>query len=172
MIRDIKALKLNRPIVCNEDSPRFTQLSVALHTHTSWGYYNTHTKQEPPADWRITTGEDQYFAWRMADLIGLPTPELSFDEQFYLQGFEKHATYHGKRWIRLASLYPEHIMFVKFYRNGKLFDIAYEEPFYTQHRTTWIQESVELSGDVEEWKSFIHLHSGKVLEKEYRTDSV
>ena len=44
MIRDVKALSLNKPIVCNEDSPRFTQLKVAYQTGTSWGYYNTHTK--------------------------------------------------------------------------------------------------------------------------------
>ncbi len=138
LIRNVQALNLNRPIVCNEDSPRFTQLKVALKTKTSWGYYNNHTKQEPPADWFITRGEDQFFAWRMADAIGLEVPDIPSDEQFYFQGFEKAYTYQGQRWIRLASLYPERIDYVEFFRNGELFDITFEEPYYSLHQTTWI----------------------------------
>ncbi|MDP7449096.1 MAG: hypothetical protein QF689_10960, partial [Candidatus Latescibacteria bacterium] len=95
MIRKTQALGLNRPIVCNEDSPRFTQLKVASRTGTSWGYYNTHTKQEPPADWSITRGEDQFFAWRMAELIGLDVPTLSVADQFHFQGFEPGCVYEG-----------------------------------------------------------------------------
>ena len=165
MIRDVKALSLNKPIVCNEDSPRFTQLKVAYQTGTSWGYYNTHTKQEPPADWSITEGEDYFFAWRMADGLGIKVPEISFEAQFYLQGFEENYTYENKRWIRLASLYPEKIDCVEFYRNGEFFDIAYEEPYYVNHKETWIQEGVEMT-NIEKWRAVIHLHSGEVLERE------
>ena len=128
----MQALNLNRPIVCNEDSPRFTQLKVALKTHTSWGYYNNHTKQEPPADWSITRGEDQFFAQRMAEGIGLKVPDIPLVDQFYLQGFEENNTTQNKRWIRLASLYPERIDYVEFFRNGQRFDIAFEEPYYTR----------------------------------------
>ncbi|MDF1514059.1 MAG: cellulase family glycosylhydrolase [Anaerolineae bacterium] len=165
MIRDIKALALNRPIICNEDSPRFTQLKVAGRTHTSWGYYNNHTKQEPPVDWSITQGEDQFFAWRMANLVGIDIPEIPVDQLFYLQGLEPNTSTQGKRWIRLASLYPEHIDMVEFYRNGELFDIAFEEPFYTLHRQTWIQEGIEICNKKENWHAVAYLHSGKVVEK-------
>jgi len=165
LIRKVQALNLNRPIVCNEDSPRFTQLKVAMKTGTSWGYYNTHTKQEPPADWSITRGEDQFYAWRMADVIGLDVPDIPVEDQFHFQGFEKEYVYEGKRWIRLASLYPERIDFVEFYRNDTLFDLAFEEPYYPLHRTTWIQDGIELTGKREEWRAVVHLHSGEVVEK-------
>jgi hypothetical protein len=165
MIRDIKSLQMGRPIVCNEDSPRFTQLKVAMRTHTSWGYYNTHTKQDPPANWSISPGEDQFFAWRMAHAIGLSVPEIPYPEQFRLMGFEPDFTYMNKRWIRLASLYPEKIDFVDFYRNGALFDTAYEQPFYVLHRTTWFQDGVEVTYTDDEWTAVIHLHSGEIIER-------
>lgn len=165
MIRKALALDLNRPIVCNEDSPRFTQLKVALKTQTSWGYYNTHTKQEPPADWSITRGEDQFFAWRMADSIGIEVPAIPEEEQFYFQGFEASNTDQNKRWIRLASLYPERIDYVEYYRNGALFDMAFEEPYYPLHQTTWIQDGVTHSDQQEEWLALIYLHSGEVIER-------
>lgn len=165
LIRDVQALSLHRPIVCNEDSPRFTQLKVASKTHTSWGYYNNHTKQECPTDWSITRGEDQFFAQRMADMIGLDVPEIPLTDQFYFQGFEKDITYQGKRWIRLASLYPERIDYVEFFRNGSLFDRAFEEPYYSLHRRNWIQDGVECQGSREDWKAVVHLHTGEIIEK-------
>jgi hypothetical protein len=165
MIRKAQALNLNRPIVCNEDSPRFTQLKVALKTQTSWGYYNTHTKQEPPADWSVTRGEDQFFAWRMADIIGIDVPDISAEDQFYFQGFEARNTDQNQRWFRLASLYPERIDYVEYFRNGEFFDVAFEEPYYPLHKTTWIQDGVTLSGKQEAWKAVAHLHSGDVIER-------
>lgn len=165
MLRKVQALNLNRPIVCNEDSPRFTQLKVALKTGTSWGYYNTHTKQEPPADWSITRGEDQFFAWRMADTIGLTVPDIPDEEQFYLQGFEPNVTYQGQRWPRLASLYPERIDTVTYFRNGEFFDIAFEEPYYPLYQTTWIQDGIPMGNQPETWRAEIHLHNGEVIER-------
>lgn len=165
MIRNVRALGLNRPIVCNEDSPRFTQLKVAAKTGTSWGYYNTHTKQEPPADWSITRGEDQFFAWRMAHVLGIDVPEIPTDEQFYFQGFEPAYVYKNQRWLRLASLYPERIDYVEFFRNGEFFDVAFEEPYYPLHRTTWIQDGIDLLGGREEWTAVAHLHSGDMDER-------
>lgn len=165
MIRKAQALNLNRPIVCNEDSPRFTQLKVALKTQTSWGYYNTHTKQEPPADWTITPGEDQFFAWRMADALGLDVPDMPADDQFYFQGFEPANTDQGQRWFRLASLYPERIDYVEYYRNGEFFDVAFEEPYYPLHQTTWIQDGIPMSGQEETWLARAYLHSGEVIER-------
>ncbi|WP_321299802.1 hypothetical protein [uncultured Sphaerochaeta sp.] len=165
LIKSIKDANYNKPILCNEDSPRFTQLKVAVETGTSWGYYNTHTKQEPPADWSITKGEDQFFAWRMADLLGIPVPEIPYEEQFYFQGFEKDLVYENQRWLRLASLFPEKIDTVKYYRNGQFFDIAFEEPYYPLHVQTWIQKGIQLTGADEEWRAEILLHSGKVIER-------
>lgn len=165
MIKRVRADGLNKPILCNEDSPRFTQLKVAMDTHTSWGYYNTHTKQDPPCDWGVTKGEDTFFAWRLADSLGLPTPSLPEEDRFYLQGLEEDMVYENKRWIRLASLWPERIDKVKFYRNGELMDIAYEEPYYVNHVQTWIQEGTELTGRREEWRAEIFLHSGERLER-------
>jgi hypothetical protein len=88
-----------------------------------------------------------------------------FHSKIYFQGFEKTFTDQNKRWIRLASLYPERIDYVEFYRNGVIFDIAYEEPYYTLHKTTWIQDGVELTGSDEEWRVEVHLHSGEIIEK-------
>ncbi|MCB0087515.1 MAG: hypothetical protein KDE54_06365, partial [Caldilineaceae bacterium] len=53
MIQEVRSWKLNRPIVCNEDSQAIGQMEVTFQTQTSWGYYNNMTKQEPPADWSV-----------------------------------------------------------------------------------------------------------------------
>ena len=101
----------------------------------------------------------------MADGLGIEVPEIPFEAQFYLQGFEEANTYQNKRWIRLTSLYPEKIDYVEFYRNDRFYDIAYEEPYYVNHRQTWIQQGVEMT-DTERWRAVIHLHSGDILERE------
>ena len=87
------------------------------------------TKQEPPADWGITWGKDAFFAHRMAAGLGITVPALPLKDQYYLQGLEPNEYYRGQRWIRLASLYPETISFVDFYRDGELFYTSYDEPF-------------------------------------------
>ncbi|MFB5675099.1 hypothetical protein ACE3NQ_11835 [Paenibacillus terreus] len=155
----------NAPIVCNEDSQAVGNMEVAARLHTSWGYYNNLTKQEPPTDWRITDGEDRFFAHRMAKIIGISLPEIPFEQQFYLQGLEKEITLDGKRWIRLASLYPETIDYVEFFRNGQLEYQSYDEPFLMNFVFNWYQSpSLEKPEDTE-WKAVIHLKSGDVLEK-------
>lgn len=154
----------NKPIVCNEDSQAIGQIEVAVKTHTSWGYYNNMTKQEPPANWGVTPGEDTFFAYRIAKAIGIEIPELSEEEQYYLQGFEPEMEYQGKRWIRLASLCPETINFVDFYRNGELIYTCYDEPFTVNFKSNWLQGAVEVSRG-EKWRAVIHLRSGRVLEK-------
>ncbi|MFI3257191.1 MAG: hypothetical protein R3Y36_02710, partial [Spirochaetales bacterium] len=58
LIKQAKKIGNGKPIICNEDSSSIGQLKVSQNTHTSWGYYNNMTKQEPPADWSITKGED------------------------------------------------------------------------------------------------------------------
>ena len=163
MIRKVQSWNLNRPIVCNEDSQAIGQLQVAYKTQTSWGYYNNMTKQEPPADWGITTGEDTFFAHRMAEGIGIDTDPI--DDQYYLQGLEPHWEYQGQRWLRLASLYPETISYVDFYRNGKFYDTAYDEPFSLHFQTNWRQGGIDVRDDDREWKAVIHRGDGEVIEK-------
>ena len=165
MIKKVRQWGYNRPIVCNEDSPCIGMIDVAYHTHTSWGYYNNLTKQEPPADWGVTPGEDYFFARRMAEGIGIELEQVPYADQFYLQGFEPHITVDNKRWIRLASLYPERINYVEFFRNGQRVDYAYNEPFMILNDTTWIQHAWTVDADDKEWKAIIHLADGHIVEK-------
>ena len=162
-VRKVREFNLNRPIVCNEDSPCIGQLQVAFDTKTSWGYYNNLTKQEPPADWSVTKGEDLFFARRVARGVGMQLEELPLEEQYYFQGFEKNIAAGNRRWLRVASEFPETIDKVCFYRNGELMDIAYDEPFFLYYQTTWMQDSVEvLPGD--EWRAEVHLTTGETLD--------
>ena len=46
------------------------------------------------------------------------------EEQYYFQGFEKNIAAGNRRWLRVASEFPETIDKVCFYRNGELMDIA------------------------------------------------
>ena len=164
MIKKVKEWCPDRPIVCNEDSQAIGNLALAFKTQTSWGYYNNMTKQEPPTDWTVTEGEDKFFAYRMAEGIGIEIPELAKEDQYYLQGLEKEMEYDGKRWIRLASLYPETIDYVEFYKNDQLEYISYDEPFTVNFKSNWLQiASQTQSGD--EWKSVIYLRDGEIIEK-------
>ncbi|MAF10021.1 hypothetical protein CMK11_06170 [Candidatus Poribacteria bacterium] len=165
LVRTTQAYGLGRPIVCNEDSPCFSRLGVAYQTRTSWGYYNNLTKQEPPADWSITPGEDVFFARRMAEGIGIDLPPLEPGDEYYLQGFEPDITLDGKRWVRLASLYPEKVDRVEYWRNGERIDVAYDEPFFVDYRTTWIQGPVIERADDREWRARIFQTDGAVVEK-------
>jgi hypothetical protein len=165
MIREVRSWDLNRPIVCNEDSQAIGQMAVTFATRTSWGYYNNMTKQEPPAEWGITRGEDQFFAHRMAAGIGIELPPLPVEEQYYLQGLEPEMTDHGQRWLRLASLHPERINFVEFYRNGELYYVSYDESFSVNFESNWRQGGVTVESDNESWKAVIHLRSGEILER-------
>ncbi len=164
MIRACRGWQLNRPILCNEDSQAIGQLEVAYKTRTSWGYYNNMTKQEPPADWSVTPGEDTFFAYRMAAGIGIDLPPLPAAEQYHLHGLEPTLSYNGERWLRLASLYPETLNFVEFYRNGTLYDIAYDESFSVHFQSNWRQGGVPaIPGD--EWRAVIHLRNGEIVER-------
>ncbi len=164
LIGKARELAPGRPIVCNEDSPAIGQLAVALKTHTSWGYYNNMTKQEPPADWRITEGEDRFFAMRMAWNIGIERQAPPIEEQFFLQGLEPGMVHDHKRWIRLASLYPERIDHVDFFVNGDSAFTCYDEPFAMNWVTNWLYRGVTLEpGD--QITAAVHLTDGSVVEK-------
>lgn len=164
MISEVRSWNLDRPIVCNEDSQAIGQLEVAFATQTSWGYYNNMTKQEPPADWSITPGEDTFFARRMAEGIGIELPPISEEESYYLQGLEAGWTQNGERWLRLASLRPETINFVEFLRNGEVVYTAYDEPFSVNFQSNWRQRGVH-SAVGDKWLARIHLRAGTVIER-------
>lgn len=164
-INQVKAWAPGKPVVCNEDSQAIGQLEVARRTHTSWGYYNNLTKQEPPTDWGITLGEDLFFAYRMAECIGIEVSPILEDEQFYLQGLEPENEYEGNRWIRLASLYPEKIDYVDFYRNGDLVYTCYVEPFSVHFESNWRQLAWAENKQGDEWKAVIYLKDNKIVEK-------
>ena len=165
MIRNVRSWDLNRPIVTNEDSHAVGQMEVTFATRTSWGYYNNMTKQEPPVDWSIMPGEDVYFARRMAEGIGIDLPPLPQAEQYHFHGLEPDLTYEGQRWIRFASLYPETINYVDYYRNGERYYLSYDEPFPIHFQSNWRQGGVETGpGDV--WQAVVHLRNGETLEQE------
>lgn len=169
MIQECREWAPDKPIVCNEDSQAIGQLAVASETHTSWGYYNNMTTQEPPAHWGVLPGEDTFFARRVAELVGIEIPELAPEDRFYLQGFEPHMTYAGERWIRLASLRPEEIDFVRFFRNGKLTYTAYDEPYSVYFLSNWRQGGVTMEGP-ESWRAEITLTTGETIERTAETE--
>lgn len=165
MITEVRSWGLDRPIVTNEDSHALGQMDVTYQTQTSWGYYNNMTTQEPPSNWTVSPGEDQFFAHRMAQGIGIAVDTIPEAEQFVLMGCEPNMAYEGQRYIRLASLYPESINFVEFLRNGERYYISYDEPFPIHYLSNWRQGGVEsVAGDV--WKAVIHLRDGSVIERE------
>ena len=168
LIQKAKSIEPLRPIVCNEDSQALSQLQVASKMQVSWGYYNNMTKQEPPVNWHITAGEDLFFAHRMAEVLGIKTDEIPFESQFYLQGLEPDMTYEQKRWIRLASLYPEKIDHVIFYRNGKYFAASYDDPFMIHFIYNWLQGAVTGTRAGEEWTAEVYLNSGEKIVKSCR----
>ena len=165
MIRRIREWVPGRPVVCNEDSQAIGNMVTAMAQKASWGYYNNMTKQEPPADWGITRGEDWFFAIRMAREIGIDVAEPPEEEQYYLQGLEPNMMYNNQRWLRLASLHPETIDFVDFYRNGLQFYRAYDEPFSINFLSNWRFGGVENAKDDREWRAEIHLGDGRVIDK-------
>lgn len=165
MITNVRGWGLNRPIVTNEDSQAIGQMEVTYKTRTSWGYYNNMTMQEPPADWTVKPGEDQFFAYRMAKGLGIDVDDIPAEDQFVLMGLEPNMAYEGQRYVRLASLYPENINFVEFFRNSELYYVSYDEPFPVHYLSNWRQGGVESNvGDV--WKAVIHMRDGSTLERE------
>ena len=167
-IKEAKRITPARPIITNEDSQCLSHLQVALDNGVSWGYYNNMTKQEPPADWGITEGEDTFFAERMAESLGIHVAEAErpLEDCFYLQGLSAEECWQGKRWIRLASKYPERIHKVDFYRNGKYFDTAYDDPFTINFYWNWMQFPVEGIEAGERWEAVITLSDGRVFRKQ------
>jgi len=167
LIQKAKAIRPERPVVVNEDSQALSNMAVCLREGVSWGYYNNMTKQEPPADWRITPGEDCFFADRMALALGILKSAPALHDRFYLQGLEPNMTFGGKRWIRLAAFYPEEVDYAVFYRDGHAVSVAYDDPFVLGSvGSNWNQ--LPFPGEIqpgEQWSVKIYLTNGTVLEK-------
>ncbi len=151
-----------KPVVINEDSQALGNLGVCEELAVSWGYYNNMTKQEVPTYWEITTGEDEFFAYRMAEMIGIPQEEIPFEKQFYLQGLEPHTEFGGERFLRVASLYPEKINFVRFFKNDELCYVAYDESFSLNYTSNWRQDGIAAKDD-DTFTAEVHLTSGEVI---------
>ena len=163
LIKKARSYSPGKPVVINEDSQAIGQLDVCYKTHVSWGYYNNMTKQEPPADWGVTPGEDTFFAMRMAKGIGIDIKEPPKEQQYYLQGLEPEMTVDGKRWLRVASLYPESIDHVDFFRNGELIYTCYDEPFAVNFMSNWMMGPVLGCKDSDEFKANVYLRSGEMI---------
>ena len=161
LIKAAKEYSPNKPIVINEDSQALGQLAVCEEAYCSWGYYNNMTKQEPPTYWEITKGEDEFFAWRMANMIGIKQEDIPLEKQYYFQGFEPHMHHKGMRFPRIASLYPESINYVRFYENGKHIYTCYDESFTCNFVSNWEQRGV-LTADGDVWEAEVVLRSGEV----------
>lgn len=167
LIQKAKKVNPSKPIVINEDSQAISHMAVAMREGVSWGYYNNMTKQEPPADWGITEGEDRFFALRIALNLGIETAIPPVEQQFYLQGLESAMVYRSRRWIRLASLYSEKIDYVQFFRNDRYVGSAYDDPFMLNSvGSNWLQDPFPghiLPG--EQWKAIVTLRDGTIIEK-------
>ena len=156
----------DKPVLCNEDSPCFTRLDAAARRGSSWGYYNNYTKQIPPCDFRITRGEDTFFARRMMRLLHIPLTPLPEEEQYVLQGLNPEEAFgDGMHAVRLAAEYPETIKCVRFLVNGTEMDISWCEPFFCDTKTTWYSLSfTPAPGDL--WRAEIELIDGRMLVRE------
>ncbi len=161
LVQKIKNDFPNKPIVCNEDSPRFSHFKVCEDYHVSWGYYNNYTKQEPPAFWNIKKGEDEFFAKRMSMMINGEKP---CENELYLEGLEENSEINGGHYVKVASLYPEQLDYVKYYEDGKLLDVSYEEPFLMYSLTTWEQKPYIPTKGAKEFRAVVHLANHETKE--------
>ncbi len=172
LIAACRTEKPDTPIVCNEDSPDITHLPVAVHEGASWGYYNNLTKQEPPADFGITPGEDTYFALRMAETLGIRGTGIDEPDPFLLQGLSENESTEGKRWPRLAARHPEKVDRVEFYRDGTLLCTVYDPPFTVGYRSNWYQNTLPRNEWGEAWEARIYLTDGTVTSRFQRVAEV
>ncbi len=152
-----------KPVLCNEDSQALSNMQAHIDMGVSWGYYNNMTKQEPPTKWGITDGEDRCFAWRMADILGLEPKPIAEEDQLMLVGLEDDDIYDGKCWPRVASLYPEKVNYVDFYRNGAHLGRCYDDPFSLYFVANWLQAPCKTPKG--EWRAIITLNSGDRVER-------
>lgn len=164
LIANARKFAPGKPIVCNEDSQAVSNLQVCMDHHASWGYYNGLSKQELATDWRVLSGEDRFFALRIAQNVGIPCELPEREQQYVLMGLSKNECWDGKCWPRVAALYPETINYVDFYLDGKWLYRSYDDPFTLYYLTNWLQGPLERTqGTV---RAEIALRTGEKLVRE------
>lgn len=101
----------------------------------------------------------------MAENLGIKQSKFTDEQVYVLHGLEPEIEMRGKRWIRLGAMYPEKIHKVEYYRNGELFETAYDAPFSVYYVNNWLQRPVENieKGDIIE--AVITLFDGTVISK-------
>lgn len=164
LIRKARLAAPGKPIVCNEDSQAIGNAQVCMDAHASWGYYNAMTKQELATDWRVCSGEDEFYAMRIAENVGIPFDKPCFEEQFKLVGTTKNECWEGKCWPRIAALYPETIDYVDYYLNDEKLCRSYSEPFSLYYISNWLQGPLHC--DHGRLRARIHLSDGRTLIRE------
>lgn len=164
LVRKARAAAPGKPIVCNEDSQAIGNLQVCMDAHVSWGYYNAFTKQELATDWGVCRGEDEFFAMRMAENIGLPFEKPGFEDSYRLIGTGKNECWEGKCWPRIAALYPETVDCVDYYLNGEKIYRSYDEPFSLYFVANWRQNPLLCDSGC--LRAEIRLADGRVLVRE------
>ena len=115
--------------------------------------------------WGIKNAEDRFFAERMAEAVGIQKINRTIDESFEIQGLDDEQ-FEGKRWLRIASVHPEMVQHVEWYRNGELMARAYDDPFSIHFLFNWLQLPVEGITAGEKIRAVIRLVDGSVVEKE------
>lgn len=95
-------------------------------------------------------------------MIGIEQDEIPKEEQYYFQGLEPKNHHKGMRFLRLASLYPDTINYVRFYKNDQVFYVAYEESFMVNWHSNWMQKGVD-TVDGEVWRAEVVLVTGEVI---------
>ncbi|MEM6334538.1 MAG: hypothetical protein AAF823_14485 [Planctomycetota bacterium] len=172
-IRQARGWGPGKPVVCNEDSPALSNLAVSVAEGVSWGYYNNWTKQEPPTDFGVLDGHDTFFAWRMAEAVGLSPEPIREDERFVLYGLGEHEVaehlrHRGvmHRWPGLACLWPETVERVAFYRDGVLVDTCYDDPFVVGWRSNWFHGGYAVEPGRHVWRAVARLADGGEVVRE------
>lgn len=165
LFRHQREIALDKPILCNEDSPCFTRVDVSVEAGCSWGYYNNYTKQIPPCFWGVTRGEDLFFARRMARAIGIPVEPLPREDQFVLMGLNPEEAFTGLHTMRVACEFPEEVNKVTFYKNGEKIYTSYDEAFFCYTENTWLGTPFKVEkGDV--YRADILLVDGTIITRE------
>ncbi|MEO0587136.1 MAG: hypothetical protein AAF078_05800 [Planctomycetota bacterium] len=172
-IEQARAWGAGKPVVCNEDSPALSNLAVSVREGVSWGYYNNWTKQEPPTDFGVRAGHDRFFAWRMAESVGLEPEPIAEEGQFVLYGLGEHELAEHlqrpgamHRWPGLACLWPERVDRVAFYRDGALVETCYDDPFAVGWRSNWLHFGCEAEPGRHAWKAVATLVDGSEVVRE------
>ena len=105
----------------------------------------------------------------MARAVGITTADIPAEERIYLAGFEPNVTAGGERWIRLASLEPERIDKVSFFRNDRWFETAYDEPFAVGSESNWRWRRVRGVEEDQSWRAEVVWADGSVSERVWRS---